>query len=152
VAIPPAAPSAWPAMVARLPFGAGARAWLPVATTVDGPAAPAGRRETLSTVPAGGGRPVARAGETTTRPKPHAASKRRPAPRWRPAPLQRPAAAPVPTASAAGVAGGGSSGSGLPFLLALPFVAALLDLARRVAFERATWPTGHRRRAPDRPG
>jgi hypothetical protein len=55
------------------------------------------------------------------------------------------------TAAASGV--GGSSGSGgLPLLLALPFVAALLDLARRVALEHATWPSGHRRRAPDRPG
>ena len=55
------------------------------------------------------------------------------------------------TAAASGV--GGSPGSGgLPLLLALPFVAALLDLARRVALEHATWPTGHRRRAPERPG
>jgi hypothetical protein len=54
--------------------------------------------------------------------------------------------------SAAAVGGGGSSGGGLPFLLALPFVAALLDLARRVALDRATWPSGHRRRDPDPPG
>jgi hypothetical protein len=54
------------------------------------------------------------------------------------------------SASSAGV--GGSSGSGLPALLLLPFVAALLDLARRVALEHAALPTGHRRRAPDRPG
>jgi hypothetical protein len=54
------------------------------------------------------------------------------------------------SASAAGV--GGSSGGGLPIFLALPFIAALLDLARRVALERATWPSGHRRRVPDTPG
>ena len=59
---------------------------------------------------------------------------------------------PLSGASAAAASSGGSSGSGLPFLLALPFVAAMLDLARRVAFERATWPSGHRRRVPDKPG
>jgi len=56
------------------------------------------------------------------------------------------------SASAATGGAGGSSGSGLPLLLALPFVAALLDLARRVALEHATWPPGHRRRVPERPG
>jgi len=56
----------------------------------------------------------------------------------------------VSASAAAG--GGGSSGSGLPLLLALPFVAALLDLARRVALEHAALPSGHRGRAPDRPG
>jgi hypothetical protein len=56
------------------------------------------------------------------------------------------------SASAAAGGTGGSSGSGLPLLLALPFVAALLDLARRVAIEHATWPSGHRRRVPERPG
>jgi hypothetical protein len=60
---------------------------------------------------------------------------------------------PVSSASAAAVGGAGSSGgSGLPVLLMLPFVAALLDLARRVALEHATWPSGHRRRMPDKPG
>jgi len=76
------------------------------------------------------------------------------------APRQRPPLPDrVPAVSASGVSaaaaaggGGGSSGSGLPALLMLPFVAALLDLARRVALEHATWPSGHRRRAPDRPG
>ena len=75
------------------------------------------------------------------------------APRQRPPlPDRAPAvsASGVSAASSAGV--GGSSGSGLPALLLLPFVAALLDLARRVALEHATWPSGHRRRAPDRPG
>jgi hypothetical protein len=52
--------------------------------------------------------------------------------------------------SAAGT--GGSPGGGLPIFLALPFIAAMLDLARRVALERATWPSGHRRRVPDTPG
>jgi hypothetical protein len=52
--------------------------------------------------------------------------------------------------SAAGA--GGSSGGGIPIFLALPFVAAMLDLARRVALDRATWPSGHGRRVPDRPG
>jgi len=56
------------------------------------------------------------------------------------------------SAGAASGGTGGSSGSGLPLLLALPFVAGLLDLARRVALEHATWPSGHRRRVPDRPG
>jgi hypothetical protein len=55
------------------------------------------------------------------------------------------------SATAAG-AGGGGSGSGIPALLLLPLVAVLLDLARRVALEHAALPTGHRRRAPDRPG
>ncbi len=43
-------------------------------------------------------------------------------------------------------------GGGLPIFLALPFLAAVLDLARRVALERVTWPSGHRRRPPDTPG
>jgi hypothetical protein len=63
-----------------------------------------------------------------------------------------PVPAPISGVSAAAVGGGGGSGGGLPFLLALPFVAALLDLARRVALDRATWPSGHRRRDPDPPG
>ena len=71
-------------------------------------------------------------------------------------PTQTPAKAPVISVSgvsaAAASGAGGSSGSGLPLLLALPFVAALLDLARRVALEHATWPSGHRRRVPERPG
>jgi hypothetical protein len=56
------------------------------------------------------------------------------------------------SAGAASGGTGGSSGPGLPLLLMIPFVAAALDLARRVALEHATWPTGHRRRVPDRPG
>jgi hypothetical protein len=75
----------------------------------------------------------------------------------RPRASHAPAKAPVisvsgVSASAAAGGTGGSSGSGLPLLLTLPFVAALLDLARRVALEHATWPTGHRRRVPERPG
>jgi hypothetical protein len=80
-------------------------------------------------------------------------------PQARPSPRApgRPSNAPVisvsgVSAGAAAGGSGGSSGSGLPLLLALPFVAALLDLARRVALEHATWPSGHRRRVPDRPG
>jgi hypothetical protein len=78
--------------------------------------------------------------------------RQRPAPSWKPsAATYAPAAAPSGTsASAAGA--GGSSGGGLPIFLALPFIAAVLDLARRVALERATWPSGHRRRIPDTPG
>jgi hypothetical protein len=59
---------------------------------------------------------------------------------------------PISSVSAAAVSGGGSPGGGVPFLLALPFVAALLDLARRVALDRATWPSGQWRRDPDPPG
>jgi hypothetical protein len=73
-----------------------------------------------------------------------APSDRSPAPR---APATAPTGA---TVSAAGA--GGSSGGGIPIFLALPFVAAMLDLARRVALDRATWPSGHGRRVPDRPG
>ncbi len=63
------------------------------------------------------------------------------------------APAPSPAGTSASAAGaGGSSGGGLPIYIALPFLAALLDLARRVALERATWPTGHGRRIPDTPG
>jgi hypothetical protein len=79
-------------------------------------------------------------------------SRTRPAPSWKPSAATRaPAATPSGTsASAAGA--GGSSGGGLPIFLALPFLAAVLDLARRVALERVTWPSGHRRRMPDTPG
>ncbi len=73
--------------------------------------------------------------------------------RHRPAPGPAPGApTTIPSVSAAAVGGGGSPGPGLPFLLMLPIVAALLDLARRVALQRGTWPSGHRRRAPERPG
>jgi hypothetical protein len=71
----------------------------------------------------------------------------------RPTPSRDPSApTPISSVSAAAVGGGGSPGPGLPFLLAIPIVAALLDLARRVALQRGTWPSGHRRRAPERPG
>ena len=73
-------------------------------------------------------------------------------PRWRPAPPHSPPPTPISGVSAAAVGGGSSPGGGVPFLLALPFVAVLLDLARRVALDRATWPSGLRRRDPDPPG
>ncbi len=81
-------------------------------------------------------------------------SKPRPSPRWTPSegPSPRAPATAPSGASAASAAGGGGSSGGLPIFLALPFVAVLLDLARRVALERATWPSGHRRRVPDTPG
>ena len=83
-----------------------------------------------------------------------ARSKPRPSPRWTPSegPSPRAPATAPGGASAASAAGGGGSSGGLPIFLALPFVAVLLDLARRVALERATWPSGHRRRVPDTPG
>jgi len=68
----------------------------------------------------------------------------------KPSPAPPPPAPTGATVSAAGAAG--SSGGGIPIFLALPFVAAMLDLARRVALDRATWPSGHRRRVPERPG
>jgi hypothetical protein len=95
--------------------------------------------------------------------RPPASSEGRQAPARRPEASPRRSAPPAParpsvisvsgvSAAAASGGSGGSSGSGLPLLLTLPFVAALLDLARRVALEHATWPPGHRRRVPDRPG
>ena len=59
---------------------------------------------------------------------------------------------PVSGTSVSAAGTGGSPGGGLPIFLALPFIAVMLDLARRVALERATWPSGHRRRVPDTPG
>ena len=76
----------------------------------------------------------------------------RPAPSWKPSAARRSPAAAPSGASASAAGAGGSSGGGLPIFLALPFLAAVLDLARRVALERATWPSGHRRRMPDTPG
>ena len=62
-------------------------------------------------------------------------------------PRRRPAArAPPPQPEVAARRAGFRSSSHFPF------VAVLLDLARRVALERATWPSGHRRRVPDTPG
>jgi hypothetical protein len=75
-----------------------------------------------------------------------------PRPREPHAPSRTPVISVSGVSASAAAGGAGSSGSGLPLLLALPFVAALLDLARRVALEHAALPTGHRRRAPDRPG
>jgi hypothetical protein len=75
-----------------------------------------------------------------------------PAPRAPHEPSRAPVISVSGVSAGAAAGGTGGSGSGLPLLLALPFVAALLDLARRVALEHATWPSGHRRRVPDRPG
>jgi hypothetical protein len=143
-----------PRTAARLPFGADVRVSRPLAASA------ADRPVEVSPVAPGRGLPgvasgnprLETSGRAASRPSPDAALKKRPAPRWHPSPPHRSAPAPLSTASAAAAAGGGSSGSGLPFLLALPFVAALLDLARRVALEHTTWPSGHRRRVPDRPG
>ena len=81
--------------------------------------------------------------------KAKAAARRTPS---RSAPDQKLPMSPVSGASVSAAGTGGSSGGGLPIFLALPFIAAMLDLARRVALERATWPSGHRRRVPDTPG
>ena len=70
----------------------------------------------------------------------------------RSAPDQKLPMSPVSSTSVSAAGTGGSPGGGLPIFLALPFIAAMLDLARRVALERATWPSGHRRRVPDTPG
>jgi hypothetical protein len=67
-------------------------------------------------------------------------------------PAPKPPTPPVSGASVSAAGAAGSSGGGLPIFLALPFIAAMLDLARRVALERATWPSGHRRRVPETPG
>ena len=85
----------------------------------------------------------------------HVPRKAKPAPRWTPTEDASKSKAPVspPTGASASAAGaGGSPGGSLPIFLALPFIAAVLDLARRVALERATWPSGHRGRIPDTPG
>jgi hypothetical protein len=142
----------WP--TTAVPFGADARAsWLTTPSGDDRPVqvSPVAAERELPGVASDSPR-IGDAGRVASHPSPNIAVKKHPAPRWRPAPPQRSAPAPLSTASAAAAAGGGSPGSGLPFLLALPFVAALLDLARRVALEHATWPSGHRRRVPDRPG
>ncbi|HEX6023191.1 MAG TPA: hypothetical protein VFZ00_14440, partial [Solirubrobacter sp.] len=76
----------------------------------------------------------------------------KPAARWH-APLPQPVPAGAPSgASFAPATGGGSSGGGIPIFLVLPFVAAMLDLARRVALDRAALPSGYRSRMPDDPG
>ena len=85
----------------------------------------------------------------------HDPRKAKPAPRWTPtedASKSKAPASPPTGASASAAGAGGSPGGGLPIFLALPFIAAVLDLARRVALERATWPSGHRGRIPDTPG
>ena len=89
------------------------------------------------------------------RSEPDVAERAKPGRRWAPrAPAPEPRApAPAPAGPSAAAAGaGGSSGGGLPIYLALPFLAAMLDLARRVALQRATWPSGPPWRIPDTPG
>jgi hypothetical protein len=77
----------------------------------------------------------------------------KPAPRWKaPAPPEPLPASVSSGTSVAPASGGGSSGSGMPIFLALPFLAAMLDLARRVALDRVTLPSGHRSQMPENPG
>jgi hypothetical protein len=99
------------------------------------------------------GRPSSIEAAAASSKQPDARGRAKPAPRWRtPVPTSpAPASAPM-GASAAASTGGGSSGGGLPVFLALPFLVALLDLARRVALERAASPSEHRSRMPDTPG
>ena len=136
-----------------LPAGAGLRAaWAEGGTARPYADAAALARETAAAWAADGSQP-ARPTASLPAASPAESKPVASAPRWRP-PLPEPAV-PAPlsgVSAAAATGGGGSSGTGLLFLLALPFVAALLDLARRVALEHATWPPGHRRRPPDRPG
>ncbi|HET9242487.1 MAG TPA: hypothetical protein VFN99_03525 [Gaiella sp.] len=143
--LPPAAPAAQTptpaASAARPPRGANRvqpHVSAPVTTTSSAPVAtPRIAVAAEATAPAGPAR--------ATRP---ASSWKRSdsAPRPR-APVQSPSGT-----SASAASGGGSGGGGLPIFLALPFLVAVLDLARRVAQERVTWPSGHRRRVPDTPG
>ncbi len=87
--------------------------------------------------------------------RPDAAPAAKPTPSWKPTADANGSRAPAtaPTGASASAAGaGGSAGGGLPIFLALPFIVAVLDLARRVALERVTWPSGHRGRIPDTPG
>ena len=99
----------------------------------------------------GGPHIVGTAGRTTARQK---LSESTPAPTWKPARDVRPTggAAPGSGATATAPGPGSSSGIGLPIFLALLLFAAVLDLARRVAFDRVTLPSGHWRRPPDTPG
>ena len=85
--------------------------------------------------------------------KPPEAERTRPAPRWKQA-TRAPRSGSSPSSGAtATVAGPGSAaGIGLPTFLALLILAVVLDLARRVALERVTLPSGHWRRPPDTPG
>jgi hypothetical protein len=78
----------------------------------------------------------------------------RPAPRWKPVTnAPRPGRSAPGSGATATVAGPGTAGGlGLPIFLALLILAVVLDLARRVALERVTLPSGHWRRPPDTPG
>jgi hypothetical protein len=124
-----------------IPFGADRRH----------PAAPHASYGILGAVTASPGA-ADRGASTGTR---HDARKAKAAPRRTPsrsAPDPKLPMSPVSGTSVSAAGTGGSPGGGLPIFLALPFLAVMLDLARRVALERATWPSGHRRRAPDTPG
>jgi hypothetical protein len=93
---------------------------------------------------------------TLARPAPRSAEaeRARPAPRWKPvtgAPRTG-GSAPGSGATATVAGPGAASGLGLPVFLVLLIFAAVLDLARRVALERVTLPSGHWRRPPDTPG
>ena len=111
-----------------------------------------GSRLAPAIVGAAGG-PSAIAAAATSSKRSDTRGRAKPAPHWRtPVPASpAPESAPM-GASAAASTGGGSSGGGLPVFLALPFLVALLDLARRVALERAASPSEHRSRMPDTPG
>ena len=105
------------------------------------------------TIVGAAGRPSSIEAAATSSKRSDAERRAKPAPRWRtPVPTSpAPESAPM-GASAAASTGSGSSGGGLPVFLALPFLVALLDLARRVALERAASPSEHRSRMPDTPG
>ena len=111
-----------------------------------------GSRLAPAIVGAAGG-PSAIAAAATSSKRSDTRGRAKPAPHWRtPVPASpAPESAPM-GASATASTGGGSSGGGLPVFLALPFLVALLDLARRVALERAASPSEHRSRMPDTPG
>ena len=116
-----------------------------------GPPSPYAASGTLGAVTASPGA-ADRGAATATQ---HEPRKAKPAPRWTPtedASGSSAPASPLSGTSASAAGAGGSPGGSLPIFLALPFIAAVLDLARRVALERATWPSGHRRRVPDTPG
>jgi hypothetical protein len=138
--------AATPTSLARTP-----RDWIPFGAERRGSPSPYAASGTLGAVTASPG-PGDRGAATATQHEPRRA---KPAPRWTPTEDDSGSSAPTSplsgtSASAAGA--GGSPGGSLPIFLALPFIAAVLDLARRVALERATWPSGHRQRVPDTPG
>ena len=126
---------------AGIPFGADRRH----------PAAPHAAYGILGAVTASPGAAV-RGASTRTRHDPRKAKAAPRRPPSRSAPDPKLPMSPVSGTSVSAAGTGGSPGGSLPIFLALPFIAVMLDLARRVALERATWPSGHRRRAPATPG